>query len=106
MKVAIKNKNEWKYIDAEDIMFNGERLGEIFARLDALHMAYDKLTNELKNCHVVPKDTQYIIQIDNELKRINDLKLFESIETKLPLRFYKVENNKIVEDKNKIGALL
>lgn len=106
MKVAIKNKSEWKYVDAQDILVNDVKLGDLIARLDSLHQAYTQLTTELQNHYVVKKDTAYIVEIDNELKRVNELKLHEAIQTKFPIEFYKVVDNKIVLDKTKIGVLL
>ena len=106
MLIAVKNKSEWKYVKSTDILVDGVTLGDLIARLDKLQYAYEQLTTELKNHYIVKKDTDYIIQLDNKLKRVSNIQLYPNQETRLPIEFYKIENDKLVEDKDKIGAVL
>lgn len=104
-KVYVKNGNATKAIPVEELIVNGKPLAEVLGETVALKRAYEQLITELKGCYVVKKDSSYIVEVDNELKRIDKLVLFEEQKTKFPLRFYKVENGKIVLDKRKVGAL-
>lgn len=104
-RVYVKNGNATKAVPVEKLIINGLQLVDVLNELSTLKTAYNELTTELKECHIVKKDTEYIININNKLQRVQDLELYENIKTKLPLEFYKVENGKIVLNKKKVGVL-
>lgn len=105
MKIAIKNKSELRYVDAESITINGERLDVVFNKLDILTKAYEQLTEELKDCYIVKKDTKYLVDIDGEVKRVSKLKIHENVNTSLNLRLYEIREGKLVPNKRKVGSL-
>lgn len=105
MKVAIKNKSEWKYIEAADLEIGGTKFIEIFDELLLAKKAFNELVKELQNKFIVSKDTPYIIQIGDKLERVGKLIAFEADGLDMPLQFYKVENGKIVVDNKKVGAV-
>ena len=104
MKVAIKNKNEIKYIDAKEIQIGDVTLEELYQRTAAAEQIVTELVQELQGAYIVKKDTPYIINT-GKLVRVEKIDIFEAKNYKLPLRFYKVENGKLVIDKKKVGAL-
>lgn len=105
-KVFAKTTRDSTPVKVEDLLIDGVKLGDIIARVERLNEAYDNLCEELKDAYIVKKDTAYIVEIDKELKQVNELKLFEATKLKLPLKYYKVENGQLVPDKKKVGKIL
>lgn len=105
MKVAIKNRNTLKYIDPKDIEVSGVTLEEFILQVAYTQELFRQLSDEVKNSHIVKKDTAYIIEIDGELKRIQSLNLFEESNKRFPLHFYEVKDGKIILNKKKVGAI-
>lgn len=104
-KVYVKNGNATKPVLVEKLIIDGKPLGELLGDVKKLHKAYNELTEQLKDCYIVKKDASYIIEVDNELKRIDSLKLFEDKKTKFGLEYYIVDKGEIVLNKKKVGAL-
>lgn len=104
MKVAIKNKTEWTYIDVEDLEINGRKVSELYDQIHVLQDAYQRLTDLLQEKLIVNPDKEYVIELEKELKLIKGLKLHNIPDTKVPIKYYKVENGKLVVDRKKVGA--
>lgn len=105
MKLAIKNKNTFRYVDSKDIEVNGVTLGDLFLQQHLIIEEFHALLDELKNSYVVKKDTAYIIDVDGTLHKIDNLNLVEIQDTKFPLSFYEMVDGKIQLNKKKVGAL-
>lgn len=105
MKVAVKNKSEWKYIDSKDITIGEHTLEFLLKRIETAEQAYEALVKELKGKFIVKHDTPYIVQVGDSLHKVDELNVFEAQEYKLPLKYYKVVNGEIVVDERKVGAL-
>jgi len=105
MKVAVKNKSEWKYIDSKDIDVGGATLEELVKRIELAEHAYTELVKTLKGKFIVKHDTPYLVQVGDTLHKVNELNVFEATNFDLPLKYYKVVNGEIVVDKKKVGAV-
>jgi len=105
MKVAIKNKSEWKYIDAKDIEIDGVTLADVYAKLTHMENVVAHLLSELANKFIVEKDQPYILRVGDELKELDKLDVFEAKELQFPLKYYKVVNGVLTVDKKKVGAV-
>lgn len=105
MKVAIKNKSEMKYIDSADIKVGDMSLLELANLVDKQNAIIKTLLDQIKDSHIVKKDTAYIIKIDNELKHIKKLEIVAEQDLKYPLRLYKLEDGILKLDKKKVVAL-
>jgi hypothetical protein len=101
-KVVVKYGKDTKWVDVKDLEINNIKLSEILAHVALLEDAYTKLTEELKNAHIVKKDTEYIIEIDGKLKRVRNPILHESIKGEL-FQLSKWEG-KLIKNK-KVGIL-
>ena len=104
MKVAIKNKSEWKYIEAEDLMIGNIRFGDVYESVDRLRAEVRGLTKVLSDHFLVKKDNQYVVEIDGHLTLVKGLHLYEPPKADIDLKLYKVENGQLVIDKQKIGG--
>jgi hypothetical protein len=105
-RVFVPFGKDSKKVGVNDLELGDLKLGDLLAHVHALQTAYDSLVEQLKTCHIVKKDTDYIIEVDNELKRVKDLKLVADTRLEMPLKFYKIEDGNIVVDKKKVGRLL
>lgn len=104
MKVAIKNKSEWKYVDAEDLEINGRKVQELYNQIQTIQDAYHKLADLIKDKLIVSPDKEYVIELKEELQHVDTLKLHEVPADNVPIKYYKVENGKLVVDRKKVGA--
>lgn len=105
MKVAIKNKTEWAYIDSKDIEVDGVTLAEVYHRLNTAEAIVATLIKELQGKFIVNHDQPYILRVGDELKELDKLDVFEAKELQFPLKYYKVVNGSLVVDKKKVGAV-
>lgn len=105
MKVAVKNKSEWKYIDSGDIEVGDVTLKALLERLHAAEQAYTELVKTLHGKFIVKADTPYLVQVGDTLEKVDALNVFEAQEYDLPLKYYKVVNGEIVVDNKKVGAV-
>lgn len=106
MKIAIKNKTEWKYIDAEDLMIGNVRLADIYEYFDQLKAEVNGLKKIMQDHFLVKKDNEYIVEVNGKLNLVKSLHLYEPPSKNINLNLYKVENGNLVLDKNKIGGAL
>ena len=106
MKVLIRKEGSTGSKKVSDLTIKGKKLGVLLGEVEQLRRAYEKLTTELKSAYIVKKDKAYIIEIDGELKRIKNLELFEESKLEYPLKFYKVEDGKLVKDEAKIQEVI
>jgi len=107
MKVALKSGRELKYVDSKDlIVADNVTVLDLYESVLALQESVNHLTGILGSHTMVRNDAEYIIEIDGQLKRIQKLKLYDVPAGKIDLKLYKVENGKLVLDKNKIGGAL
>ena len=106
-KIFVKNAKggEGRWLSADQLRVNGMSIEDIMKKLSQVEKTFELLIEELKKCYIVKKDKEYIIDIENDLKRVKDLKLYEVQDLKLPLKFYQIENSQIVVNKKKVGAL-
>ena len=104
MKVAVKNKTEWKYIDAEKLEINGRTFQELSEEFTALKKAYERLANLLQNKLVLDPDHEYVVELTKGLEKVESLKVHEVPDTTVPIQYYKVEDGKLVVDPKKVGA--
>jgi hypothetical protein len=105
MKVAIKNKSEWTFIDAKDVEIDGVTLGEVYQKLDIAEKVVAQLISELRNKFIVEHDQPYIIRLGDSLHEVDKLEVFEVKDLQFPLKYYKVVNGELVVDKKKVGAV-
>lgn len=104
MKIAIKNKSEWKYIDSQDLMIGNVRFGDIYDEVDRLRAEVRGLTKVLNDHFLVKKDNQYVVDVDGQLTLVKSLHLYEPPKDNINLKLYKVENGRLVIDTRKIGG--
>jgi hypothetical protein len=106
-KVFVKNEKggEGRWLSADQLRLNRKSIEDIINKLTQVEKTFESLIEELKECYIVKKDKEYIIDIENDLKRVKDIKLYEVQDLKLPLKFYQIENCQIVVNKMKVGAL-
>lgn len=105
MKVAIKNKSEWKYIDAKDVEIDGVTLSDVYAKLTHMEHVVAHVLSELAGKFIVEKDQPYILRVGDDLKKLDKLDVFEAKDLELPLQYYKVVNGELIVDKKKVGAV-
>lgn len=105
MKVAVKNKSEWAYIDAEKIKVGDYTIGELLKRMQKMEQAFQQLFNEMQGKFIVDADKPYILEVNGKLEKVNKLIAHQDKDLNLPLAYYKVENGKIVVDPQKVGAV-
>jgi len=105
MKVAIKNKSEWTFIDAKDVEIDGVTLGEVYQKLDTAEKVVAQLISELRNKFIVEHDQPYIVRLGDSLHEVDKLEVFEVKDLQFPLKYYKVVNGELVVDKKKVGAV-
>ena len=107
MKIAVRSKGgEIKYVSADEIEVGGMTLAKLFNRAAQIEAAYNKLTKHLEKCIIVDADKTYLIEIDEQLHRVDRLKLYDDIRNDVPLQFYTIENGRITLDKKKVGVLI
>jgi Cu/Ag efflux pump CusA len=111
MFVGIKNKSELKYIPVEDLKVQGVSLEQLYAHMAHLENLFKAVLNEIDNSHIVKKDTEYLINIDGEIKHIDKLELVAVEELKFPLSAYTIEQdengeNHIVLNKRKVVNII
>lgn len=102
MKVAIKNKREIKYIPVEDLKVKGVALEQYYAHLAHTENLLKAVLEEIEGCYIVPKDKEYLININGEVKHIDKLELVAVEELRYPLSAYTIEDGKIVLNKRKV----
>jgi hypothetical protein len=110
LKIAIKNKSEIKYIPSEDLKVQGVSLEQLYAHMAHLENLFKTVLDEIDNCYIVPKDKEYLININGEVKHIDKLELVAVEELKFPLSMYTIEQdengeNHIVLNKRKVASL-
>ena len=105
MKIAIKNKNTFKYVDAESIEVDGVALSEVIKSQRKVEQLFMELVDNLQDKHIVKSDAPYIVKVGDELKRVDKLVIFEDVDTKLPLRFYELKDGEIVMNNRKVASL-
>jgi len=107
MKVAIKNKRELTYIDADQLLVaENMTVKDLYETMLTLQHSVDNLTAVLREHVLVRTDKDYIMEVDNKLKRIKRLKLYDVPPNAIDLHFYTVKDGQLVIDKNKIGGAL
>jgi hypothetical protein len=95
-KVFVKHKgNEGKYIPANEIDFGETTFEDLKIAYQKMYGAYTEMIKELKKCYVIKKDSTYIQEINNDLHRVSSIKLFENVDTSLPLKLYEVRDGEI-----------
>jgi|LGVF01.2.fsa_nt_gb hypothetical protein len=105
LKIAIKNKSEMKYIDSAELKVGDISLLELYSLVSRQQDIIKSLLDQIKDSHIVKKDTAYIIKLGNELKEIDKLEIVAVEELKYPLRFYELEDGQLKLDKRKVVAL-
>jgi hypothetical protein len=94
-KVYIRHKRDSKPIDADKVDFGDMTFNDLKVSYQKMYGAYTELIKELKKCYVIKKDTTYIQEINDELHRVDSIKLFENVDTTLPLKLCEVRDGEI-----------
>ncbi len=95
-KIFVNSKGqEGKWLTADKVEFGDMTFADIKTAYNKMYGAYIELTKELKKCYVIKKDTTYIQEINGELHKIDSIKLFENVDTKLPLKLYEARDGEI-----------
>ena len=68
-KIFVKFGNTGKYVEAEKVKIGDRYLGDLVDEMEQVKMAHEKLTEQLKDCIVVNKDEEVLIEIDGKLQR-------------------------------------
>ena len=105
MKIAVKNKSEMKYIDSSQLQVGDITLEELCNKVNHQDEIIANLLDTMKDKHLVNKDTAYIVQVGNELKRVDQLVLVAVEELKYPLRYYEIVDGEIKLNKKKVAVL-
>ena len=105
MKIAIKNKSEMKYIDSGELKVGDVSLLELHNIVNKQNEIMKSLLDQVKDSHIVKKDTAYIIKLGNELREIDKLEIVAVEKLKYPLRFYELEDGILKLDRKKVVAL-
>jgi len=105
MYIAIKNKSEMKYIDSAELKVGDITLLELYNIVNEQNNIIESLLNDIKDSHIVKKDTSYIIKLDDKLQKIDKLEIVAVEDLKYPLRFYKLEDGVLKLDKKKVVVL-
>ena len=106
MKIAVKEGQKTTYMTLDEIKFQGITLKELQQNYNTLAKHINELTTTLENGTFVEKDKKYIVEIDGELKQVESLQVFDNVELEKDLKYYKVENGKIIIDKRKVANVL
>lgn len=105
MKVAIKNKSEMKYINVEDLRVGDITLEEVLNVVEEQNNIMIWLLDQVKESHLVKKDTPYIIKLQDRLVEIDKLEIVAVEKLKYPLRFYDMIDGELKLDKKKVVAI-
>ena len=104
MKIAVKNKSEWRYVDSKDLTVDGFKLSDVFERMRLLEQQLNSVLGVLNNHFLVKEDNNYVIEVDGKLKLVKGLKIYQPPHGDVDLKLYTVKNGKLVVDKKKIGG--
>ena len=105
MKIAIKNKREMKYIDSELLQVGDMSILEMANVIEEQNNIMIEFFEHMKGCHLVKKDTPYIIKLQDRLVEIDKLEIVSVEKLKYPLRFHELINGELVLNKKKVVAL-
>ena len=105
IKIAIKNKKEIKYIDSAELQVGDISLLELYSLVNKQQDVIKSLLDQVKDSHIIKKDTAYIIKLGNKLREIDNLEIVAVEELKYPLRFYELENGELKLDRKKVVAV-
>ena len=105
MKVAIKNKSDMKYIDSSELAIADITLMQLYNIVSEQNLIIAELLDTLKDKHIVNKDTEYIIKIEDKLYQVDKLEMVAVDKLRYPLQMYTIENGEIKLDKKKVVAL-
>lgn len=84
----------------DEIAVLKDELDTLHGELKMVKSVYEHLITELSNKYILESGKKYILQLDDKLTRGKIGAVFEDKGEQL--RFYKVSNNQLVKDKNKI----
>ena len=85
-------------------------LEQLYAHVAHLENLFKTVLDEIDNSYIVPKDKEYLININGEVKHIDKLELVAVEELRFPLSMYVIETddngvNHIVLNKRKVASL-
>lgn len=104
MKIAVKNKSEWRYVDSKDLTVDGFKLSDVFARMRTLEQELNSVLDVLNKHFLVKEGNNYVVEVDGQLKLVKGLKVYQPPQEGIDLKLYTVKNGKLVVDKKKIGG--
>lgn len=104
MKIAVKNKSEWRYVDSKDLTVDGFKLSDVFERMRLLEKQLDSVLAILDKHFLVKEDNNYVVEVNGKLKLIKGLKIYQPPQENIDLKLYTVKDGKLVVDKKKIGG--
>ena len=102
-KVHIKMGKMSKPVDAQEIIVGDKKLGDLLAEYETMQALWKEMSETLKDCFVVRENDDIIVALDDKLQK-GQLKALKPDKGE-NVRIMKVENGKIVEDKQKVGSL-
>lgn len=117
-KIVHKHKGEFQYKDANELQIGEMTVQDLIdaqaeisvefmnlsQEMKALRTAYEHLIASLQDKVIFREGDTIIGQIDGELKRVKIDRVFDNKDVNL--RFYKVKDGKLVEDKTKLMELI
>lgn len=104
--ITVKQGSKTLMKELHEINYKGQSVEVLEQNLKKVYEHINDLVLTLEKGTFVQSDKKYIVEIDGELKQVESLKVFGYEELEKDIKWYKVENNKIVLDKNKIGGTL
>jgi len=105
MKVAIKNKSDMKYINVESLRVGDITLEELCNVVEEQNNIMIELLEQIKDSHLVRKDTPYIIKLKDRLVEIDKLEIVSVEKLKYPLRMYDLIDGELKLNKKKVVAI-
>ena len=105
MKVAIKNKSEMKYINVQDLKIGNITLKELVNMVNQQQDVIVNLLDELKDKHIVKKDTPYIIQLKDRLVEVDKLEIVAVEKLRYPLSMYDMVDEELKLNLKKVVVL-
>ena len=60
-KIFVKFGNTGKYVEAEKVKIGDRYLGDLIDEMEQVKMAYEKLTEQLKDCIVLEEDKDKVV---------------------------------------------
>jgi hypothetical protein len=94
-----------KYIETEKLEVGDISLLELYNVVYKQNKIIAELLEQLKDKHIVSRDSEYIVKLEDKLYRTDQLELVAAQDLKYPLNYYTIENGQIKLDRKKVVTL-